>query len=511
MTPSPDQSSNQTKPRLGQTFWIQWVLGNTLGHGVGLALPLFLAELKSAQSYESYLVAAIFSFSVWVGLAQWIMLRKPLLVSADWIWITAASPLSACVLALPFFYISKPLVLLSLIIYPLLVGIWQWIILRRIFRPAKEWIITCSIAGVLGELGGAVFGNVYHGGFGQLTISMLIGGLCFGLIYGLITGIGLRHLSQQEYILPALVERKKLLAKGNFSQFKGRYILLDIVFVFAIICTLLGTGAFIAGVNQPELVFKDPILSRGVSLLIALAICFRIFHTLKKQGIQPKYLFGGMHIQGLPWLMLFSVFYGIQTLKQGISQLTIFFTNLISPSLAKTAIEDAMIQYTYDSESLVLKILYLILIFVGGVIIAPLTEEFLFRGVVLHYLTARWGVMLGVIASSLLFGLAHVNIYAPAIGISYLFVALIYIKTKTLTVPIVFHLMNNLIAFISGVVNLFLYSSVPTEITLQTLWSGLLNTAFAIPILFYFLKFPTRFEVLPYSANLESQQRTLQS
>src|SRR5690348_9736608 len=47
------------------------------------------------------------------------------------------------------------------------------------------------------------------------------------------------------------------------------------------------------------------------------------------------------------------------------------------------------------------------LVFVIFVLAAPVIEELLFRGVLLHVLTARWGVTRGLIVMSLVFALLH--------------------------------------------------------------------------------------------------------
>jgi uncharacterized protein len=191
--------------------------------------------------------------------------------------------------------------------------------------------------------------------------------------------------------------------------------------------------------------------------------------------------------------MLLIVFYGVETLEHGIAQLTLFFTHYFFPIFAEFAIENASVQCSYETDSLALKFIFYILLVLSTVIVAPVSEEFIFRGVILHRLATKWGVTAAVILSSFLFGIAHMNIYSIPIGISSIFVALIYIKTQTLIVPIAFHAMHNAMAVVYGIIRVSSYSSHPV-----------LNTAFAIPILIYFLKRPNHSELMPYTANTES-------
>jgi uncharacterized protein len=291
----------------------------------------------------------------------------------------------------------------------------------------------------------------------------------------------------------------------DFSQFRARYIVLDIILIPIITGILLGVISTIIGIESGASIFNNQILLYSLYSVVMLTICTSIFYKLKRNGIQIKYLIGDTAIHQLPWLKLLIIFYGIQSLSHGISQLTIFLMHLVSPDLTIFILESSKMPDAYSAGSLSSKILLSIVIFISIVLVAPLAEEFIFRGVVLHRLAAKIGVLPAVVFSALLFGAAHLNIYAISIGISFIFVTLLYLKTRALVVPILYHMMNNAMSMISEVVDALSYSNSPElEITLHTLWSGLLNTAFALPILLYFFKKPTRSELLPYTANIES-------
>ena len=83
------------------------------------------------------------------------------------------------------------------------------------------------------------------------------------------------------------------------------------------------------------------------------------------------------------------------------------------------------------------------------VIVAPLTEELLFRGVILRGLLLHYSAPTAIIASSLLFGLVHLNpwqaVGAVALGVLF---GWWYVRTRSLTLCIFGHAFNNLIAVI---------------------------------------------------------------
>ncbi len=78
------------------------------------------------------------------------------------------------------------------------------------------------------------------------------------------------------------------------------------------------------------------------------------------------------------------------------------------------------------------------------VILAPILEEYLFRGVMLEGLLKRISPIKAILISSALFGLVHLNpwqfIAAMVIGI---FAGWIYYKTRSLSLTIIIHFANN--------------------------------------------------------------------
>jgi uncharacterized protein len=290
----------------------------------------------------------------------------------------------------------------------------------------------------------------------------------------------------------------------DFSKFKTRYILLDIIFVIIAVSILLAILSVITGLKVDE-ASKNKILNLTVSIVIIIALSLRIFQRLKKNGIRSKYLIGNTPPQNFPWMMLLIIFYGIETLQRGLVQITTFSANLVVPDFVKSEIIKNSLTSAYHTESIALKILFYALVFISMVVLAPLTEEFLFRGIFLHRFSTKWGIATGITLSSIMFGLAHANIYSIAIGISFIFVALTYIKFPSMLVTISYHAMHNTICFVSSIVTEIVGVQDSTEITLKSLWFGLLNISFALPILFYFLKLPNSVESLPY--NINSQQK----
>lgn len=126
--------------------------------------------------------------------------------------------------------------------------------------------------------------------------------------------------------------------------------------------------------------------------------------------------------------------------------------------------------------------------FFTAVILAPVLEELIFRGIVLEGFLKNYSPFKAIIWANVLFGLAHLNpwqfIGAFLMGI---LISWIYYKTHNLILPIAMHLLNNLISY------LFLYlcdvpfseASLKDVIPSSSLYYGLIAGAVVLLVLFF--------------------------
>jgi membrane protease YdiL (CAAX protease family) len=84
------------------------------------------------------------------------------------------------------------------------------------------------------------------------------------------------------------------------------------------------------------------------------------------------------------------------------------------------------------------------------VLLPPFLEETIFRGFLFPALAKKWGVWIGAIVSSIIFGLAHwqanISIYTFVLG---LLLCFMYVKLKSIVPGIFVHMLNNYLAFIA--------------------------------------------------------------
>ena len=289
----------------------------------------------------------------------------------------------------------------------------------------------------------------------------------------------------------------------QFNQFKTRYIFVD----FWLLSNILGI-ILLFFVSFKTEVFKPFSVSGNIfHIIIFSSICGLIVYRLKYCQINIKSILGDFNLKNIPWIILLIVFYGEQSISNGINYLEYYFANLISPELLQSTVNTLNKGADYSSANFVSQVWQYFLLMIVLVIVAPVTEEFIFRGVFLHRWAVKWGAFWSIILSSLLFGAIHADIFWFSRAVGSIFIALLYIKTRTLLVPIILHALNNGLVFVNLLFHHFDPNTVQElNVTNQYLWYGLVNILLGIPILIYFLKFPKDALEFPYFLNQKPEK-----
>ncbi|MCI0766517.1 type II CAAX endopeptidase family protein [Bacillus sp. TL12] len=88
--------------------------------------------------------------------------------------------------------------------------------------------------------------------------------------------------------------------------------------------------------------------------------------------------------------------------------------------------------------------------FIIIVLIAPITCEFLFRGFLFQRFAAKWGAGKAMVIVALLFGCLHID-FLGAVMFS-IVLSIVYMRTKSLLMPISIHMLNNTIVLITSLI-----------------------------------------------------------
>lgn len=86
--------------------------------------------------------------------------------------------------------------------------------------------------------------------------------------------------------------------------------------------------------------------------------------------------------------------------------------------------------------------------FIRVVFIAPIVGEFVFRGFLLQRFAAKWGTSIAMVVVALLFACLHAD-FLGAVVFS-IVLSIVYIRTKSLLMPIAIHMLNNALVLSSS-------------------------------------------------------------
>ena len=206
----------------------------------------------------------------------------------------------------------------------------------------------------------------------------------------------------------------------------------------------------------------------------------------------------------LTWLVPLIIIFSISC-----SIILFYLLSLAAPSFLEQLLRSVADTPSVDNSNSFASNLLVIITFC---LVAPVTEEFLFRGIILQRWATKWGICTGLISSSLLFGFVHPN----PIGLSLagMIWGVLYIKTRSLVVPIAFHALNNIVAVLPQLLPADSSNSTST-LTIQNLqsfwWIGVVMMVFSLPLLLRFIwkNWPNKNTIIPYLNNANKERRAV--
>ncbi|MGQ9838687.1 MAG: lysostaphin resistance A-like protein [Cyanobacteriota bacterium] len=220
----------------------------------------------------------------------------------------------------------------------------------------------------------------------------------------------------------------------RFEALKARHLLL----AFLLINLMVGLGVMLLA-RVLNLQADDPLLAYAVYCLTSILIWGWSWQRGQQVNLRMGQLWGNWRVP-VPWGSLVRVVLALVILSLGTTLLMLYLVSLTSLKLAESmlsSLEENTSETAWPS-------VYQGLRWFSIVAIAPVTEEWLFRGILLHRWGLKWGIPQGLLASSVLFGLLHPN----PIGLTMfgLVMGLFYLQTRSLTLPVLAHVLNNILA-----------------------------------------------------------------
>ncbi|NJN22724.1 MAG: CPBP family intramembrane metalloprotease [Leptolyngbya sp. RL_3_1] len=221
------------------------------------------------------------------------------------------------------------------------------------------------------------------------------------------------------------------------------------------------------------------------------------------QGFEVRSLMGPTP-SPWPWKAMLGIWFMVFLFSLGSFQVSYGALSFVAPELVESTLNQSLF---IGPEATAFPLLHNILMVILLVVAAPILEEFLFRGVLLHRWGTRWGLPGAVVGSSLIFGIFHAN----WIGLSMfgLVMALLYLRSRSLGLVMGVHALNNGIA--AGLEVAYSWLPDPAPVSLKDFqagwWMGLLLMAVSAPFLWRFIRrnWPFTAQPLPYEVNGQSR------
>lgn len=235
---------------------------------------------------------------------------------------------------------------------------------------------------------------------------------------------------------------------------------------------------------------------------IYICIVWYFFRQIKKVKLDIRQIVGSL--KNINLKLPIALFIAEYFFSWGVNDVTLYGLSFIVPSYVENQINQEHIT-TYFG---------LLAFAISAVIYAPIIEEIFFRGIILQKVAIARDVRAGILISAFVFAIVHFRYDIISLFTMGVVLAILYLKTKQLIIPIAFHFLHNVLATIWLFHHQFLSDydhSVPIKIAeyqqdfIDHLGSRVLFIALSAPYLIYFIykNFPRNYDIdkLPYFTN----------
>ncbi|MEO0984131.1 MAG: CPBP family intramembrane glutamic endopeptidase [Cyanobacteria bacterium J06639_14] len=249
---------------------------------------------------------------------------------------------------------------------------------------------------------------------------------------------------------------------------------------------------------------EDVRLTLTFSLIWSFHFIYLLFRILREIDADLKPVFGfenNLHIKDIV-LIAFAEY----AFTYSFNPITLYGLSFIFPGYVEDFLNEKY--FTNLSE--------LGLWAISAIFLAPILEEFLYRGLVFQKWMLKWGLKRGILASSLLFAIVHIRFDILPLVVGGIFLAALYVRTSNLLAPILCHALYNAIvvsvqaiAFLQKSVverDAFISLSAYQDSVQMILGRNIFLSIVTVFLLLYLLKriMPRRTVDIPYLKNRET-------
>lgn len=226
---------------------------------------------------------------------------------------------------------------------------------------------------------------------------------------------------------------------------------------------------------------------------LSIAMVTWVLWAARRSGVSVRRLIGRVPA-GYNWLPALGILPVAMVFSLGSAVVIEYVVSLFAPE----HIEWLMNIKTPDAES---GLLYMAIWCLVIVVVAPTVEETVFRSMLINRWGTKWSLSTAVIASSIFFGVIHLTFWVGPAMLG-LVLAVMYIRSRTLIVPIAVHAANNFLAVALGLLGESETEDYAFEGVMAEPLTGAALMAVTLPILIWYLRrnWPARDAAVPYMA-----------
>ncbi|MCY4107999.1 MAG: CPBP family glutamic-type intramembrane protease [Chloroflexi bacterium] len=270
------------------------------------------------------------------------------------------------------------------------------------------------------------------------------------------------------------------------------------VFPWAVLGFMLAAVVLVIASMDSDDEPTDPALFLIVLNVLFGAIAVWMFLSFRSKGIDIRRLIGRLP-QNYNWFPVIGILLVNMVFSLGSVIVVGALIASASEPVARSLETEPIIPNTPNPTLLIASIATV-------AVLAPVFEELFFRGVLINRWAVKWRLGIAIVASALLFGILHLI----AIGGAFMFgtiAALLYIRTRTLLVPMAMHVVNNSLVTLAVLARPAedgqAAASTASAVDVPTTVFGLALLVITLPILVWYLRknWPRRDEPPPYEAS----------
>ena len=287
-------------------------------------------------------------------------------------------------------------------------------------------------------------------------------------------------------------EEDSMTAENPFLNIRARELFIWLILIYSLCASVLN----MVNVALPMGNFT---MENITNCLYFLLVYFLIYRKTKQENIDIRLFL--QRTSNTKWLHLIGLVLCLFLFSIVSLSLTVKLFVYVWPSLPISDIA------SYDLKKSVFSWVVLIL---TAVVLGPIVEEILFRGILLSRWSSKWGMRKAALTSALAFAIPHSDVLGAFLFA--LCMTILYLRTKTLLIPIAAHALSNTIAVIKfwGMQDASVRDTISHFQSITWVWTLCLAATSLILVTYIYRHWPKKGALSPYILRMNERSASIE-